>query len=479
MLAIPIVNQTPESMSKAPSVGINTREPNRPESDYFSSVLSAVKTQKVSKQDVGNKFDTEDETIELDEPEASEASAAVMSMAAGIPVAMAGIINFNAVPQSAQETGEEPSSLAIGQVFQNESGYPAEQETAQAVTSSEVEYIADLKATNAQALPMEQAELSDEETQITGAQARQMEINDTQTGRMPHTAQFPEDKVVSILESKMEKDPLSEGEAALETPGSMTEDLMARMPRKTGPTDTISANRINAKLNTIDAASDDECPLENINDRLDSEAISALSNKKPDSSDMSNEDQELKYVNEATAEQGISQQQAINIGPQKVDADQKLGLAAAAQPVENLFDTMVEKIQLSKAGISDKMEIQLKPDNLGKVSIELINANDGLKVKIQADDISVKSLISGQINQLIQSLNDKGIRISNVDIVYTGIAGQGFDQSKTRQEENKQSNTRSYRINSRLNQSEQPFSIWTDNDMADIDSTVSSVEYRA
>ncbi len=83
---------------------------------------------------------------------------------------------------------------------------------------------------------------------------------------------------------------------------------------------------------------------------------------------------------------------------------------------QNLFDTMVKQMSADKSSV----EIELKPDFLGKVSIRLSLDENGVQARIRADDPTVKSMINGQINQLIEALNDKGVRINTVDVVYTG-----------------------------------------------------------
>ena len=146
---------------------------------------------------------------------------------------------------------------------------------------------------------------------------------------------------------------------------------------------------------------------------------------------------------------------------------------------------MVEKIEFLRTDGSDKMEVRLKPEHLGKITIELASSDDGLKVRIRAEDPQVKNLLGGQINQLLEALNEKGLRVSDVNVVYGGIAGQSSEQPATGKQEKRRTSSRiltgieSTEPAGGIEQSEMPILIWDKYDAHDMEPTISSVEYRA
>jgi flagellar hook-length control protein FliK len=124
------------------------------------------------------------------------------------------------------------------------------------------------------------------------------------------------------------------------------------------------------------------------------------------------------------------------------------------------------------------MSIQLKPEFLGKVALEIAMDATGLHVKISAEDNGVRSMINGQINSLIESLANKGIEVVEVEVAYTGVDNGAFKESRGGQAQSNHQR-RSYRqietADGATVYSALPF------DMLDyyLDADISSVEYRA
>lgn len=126
-----------------------------------------------------------------------------------------------------------------------------------------------------------------------------------------------------------------------------------------------------------------------------------------------------------------AQHTRIDIAPPKVYFAEYL--ASAAEPrftqltPDSLFDAMVERI-VQLPGAEPRMEISLKPDHLGKISVELTLTDNGLSAKIIANDEGVKNLLAAHINRLSETLAEKGIRVENVEVIYSALADKPFDQ---------------------------------------------------
>lgn len=94
---------------------------------------------------------------------------------------------------------------------------------------------------------------------------------------------------------------------------------------------------------------------------------------------------------------------------------------------ETLFDTMVQEMTLEHSAERSTLEIQLMPEHLGKVTIQLTLQSGVMSARVQADDPSVRSLIGSQINQLVAALGDKGIQLSQVDVTQHNPQAQNFN----------------------------------------------------
>ena len=218
----------------------------------------------------------------------------------------------------------------------------------------------------------------------------------------------------------------------------------------------------------------DLCPLENEND------------KKPFAAQ-----KEKAYSDKEDAARGAAQgvKEQINdmpaplaqgLKPEQFRADQQMKQAMPDSPVkaENLFDEMVSRFETMQNENKSAMTIQLKPEFLGNVTLEIAMDAAGLSVKINAQNSDVRNIINGQINSLVETLQNKGIAVTEVEVAYTGVNNGAFKDSREGQAK-PDSQRRVYRGGDVAESAAyyMPLSY----DMLDyyLDTEVSSVEYRA
>ncbi|MCL2125771.1 MAG: flagellar hook-length control protein FliK [Oscillospiraceae bacterium] len=218
----------------------------------------------------------------------------------------------------------------------------------------------------------------------------------------------------------------------------------------------------------------DLSPLENENDTVSVKGHKEKQNSDTDTSAKNND--------------GKTQQDSVNgnvlpltegIKPERFQADQQMKRAADV-PVkkEDLFDEMVSRIETMQSESRQTMTIQLKPEFLGKLALEIAMDASGLHVKINAANNDVRSMINGQINALIESLEHKGIEVVEVEVAYTGVDNGAFkDSSKNQAQPDRP--RRSYAVDG-IDESAAYFAVFPAETLDYyLDAGVSSVEYRA
>ena len=170
---------------------------------------------------------------------------------------------------------------------------------------------------------------------------------------------------------------------------------------------------------------------------------------------------------------------AEGIKPESFRADQQMRRAAEA-PVraENLFDEMVSRIETMQTGGLQTVSIQLKPEVLGKVALEIAMDAAGLHVKISAADSDVRGMINGQINALIESLENKGIEVVEVEVAYTGVDSGAF-QEPHKDQAQPEHRRRSFRVDGIEDSAAYYAALTFDPLDYYIDAEISSVEYSA
>jgi len=172
---------------------------------------------------------------------------------------------------------------------------------------------------------------------------------------------------------------------------------------------------------------------------------------------------------------------AAGIKSEQFVADQQMKQVVLDAPVkpDNLFDEMVSRIDTMQTETQNTMTIQLKPEFLGKVALEVAMDAAGLHVKISAEDTGVRAMINGQIAALVESLENKGIAVVEVEVAYTGVNNGAFKDSQESQAQQDRSK-RTYRGESEPVENATYYAALA-YDTLDyyLDTGVSSVEYRA
>lgn len=82
----------------------------------------------------------------------------------------------------------------------------------------------------------------------------------------------------------------------------------------------------------------------------------------------------------------------------------------------NILNQVNSKFEQLKDGTTTKVNIILRPENLGKVGIELVSRPDGLTARILADTQQVKELLDKNIDMLKNSLQTQGVNVNNITI---------------------------------------------------------------
>ena len=243
--------------------------------------------------------------------------------------------------------------------------------------------------------------------------------------------------VVSGLESNKEIEapadnaPATGQEFILPAEATVTEH-MARMPQPSGqteiPEEDATAKTESAKPTAAQADTGAPCPLENEN------------NKAVNHDDAQPNHDEKREKSQTEPETRVfGQAQTVDISPERLHASEQLSQTAESTPqtatVETLYDKLVDSIFTASTTDSKFMELQLKPEFLGKVAVQLTLGDAGLEIRIKAEDVGVKGLIADQITQLTTSLNDKGVKVSAVEVVFANATDHSYDGSGSHQQD--------------------------------------------
>lgn len=117
---------------------------------------------------------------------------------------------------------------------------------------------------------------------------------------------------------------------------------------------------------------------------------------------------------------------------------------------ESIMNQLAEQIKLNVGKDFTSMEMQLYPEHLGKVGVQIV-AKDGIvTAQLTAENESVKKVLETQLNILKENITNQGIKIEEVEVT---IASHSFEQnnmSNSNGQDKSGKNTKNKKINETL-----------------------------
>ncbi|MBS4760774.1 MAG: flagellar hook-length control protein FliK [Clostridium sp.] len=81
--------------------------------------------------------------------------------------------------------------------------------------------------------------------------------------------------------------------------------------------------------------------------------------------------------------------------------------------IMNQINSKLDELQNSG---NSKVSIVLKPENLGRVSLEIMNSKDGIVAKMTTDNQQVKELFDKNVEALKSNLSSQGVNVNNIKV---------------------------------------------------------------
>lgn len=145
-------------------------------------------------------------------------------------------------------------------------------------------------------------------------------------------------------------------------------------------------------------------------DMLDELNIESISSE----ADFSGEDSA--FSKESPSEFGVKVM--LNETSEKFTLNNVNSTANSAKPTEITADKIIEQItkQLDSMKLNSKLNIQLNPETLGKVSLEIMNSKDGLSAQFTVMTNNVRDLLMKGLDGLKDALLAQGVTVDNISV---------------------------------------------------------------
>ena len=119
--------------------------------------------------------------------------------------------------------------------------------------------------------------------------------------------------------------------------------------------------------------------------------------------------------------------------------------------VSDIMEQFAEQVRVQISADTTKMQMQLNPEHLGKLYVEIIENEGAITAKIETQNLAVKEALEMQMADLKVNLSQAGVKVDSVEVT---IASHEFERnleqdanSKKQQEDAEAKSTRHRNIN--------------------------------
>ena len=92
----------------------------------------------------------------------------------------------------------------------------------------------------------------------------------------------------------------------------------------------------------------------------------------------------------------------------------------------DIINQLIDSIRVNVTADTSMMELQLTPENLGKINLTVVAKDGQITASITAQNDVVKAVIESQLIQLKETLASQGLKVTDVEVT---VANQGFNRS--------------------------------------------------
>lgn len=321
--------------------------------------------------------------------------------------------------KTADKTDSQADSKAeLSQVVENAANAVAE--TVSAIATPVAEVLDAVANTLNQATQPQTAQETAKETDIKVESAQQaMSAKDLAEAAKTAKAQVQPQTQQVLLNLQTEDTPSVPTETATAPQAPSTEELSAKAPLVQANADTTA--EANAKMSkkelkeALQQSGLSQDLLDKTNAKVVSVETSSTSGNLLNKQNAQEQGAKIAFENTGTnaADTAMQANQTTQVSFDKT-------LSNAQQPKElsktDILAQINTKFEQLKDDSTTKVTIVLKPENLGKINLELINGKDGLTARMTTENAQVKELLDKNLDTLRGSLGAQGVNVNNVSV---------------------------------------------------------------
>lgn len=141
-----------------------------------------------------------------------------------------------------------------------------------------------------------------------------------------------------------------------------------------------------------------------------------------------------------------------------------------------IIDQIVEQVRVNMNQDTTSMELQLYPEHLGKIQINVVSKDGIMTARIVAETEAAKQAIEGGLTNLKEAMQHQNLKVEAIEVM---VSTTGFERGNEEQMANEQSNTGRNRRKIDFSETEDEISTEEEVEIEKMRASGSSVSYMA
>lgn len=210
---------------------------------------------------------------------------------------------------------------------------------------------------------------------------------------------------------------------------------------------------------------------------FDITVVKSMNSEAAVSSEGSKKSGDGKAEHNLSASELMIQNLAVNTATQDVAFNDQL---ARTQQIREITSQILEAIRINIKPEQTSMELQLNPENLGRINLTVVAKDGILTAKFVTGTETAKEAIESQLQVFKENLNNQGLKVENVEVTVSYSAfdrkSQEFSEGGGKEDQNKQKN-KLFKDISQLNDTFSDIDETETAGINDLDENTSSINY--
>ena len=151
-------------------------------------------------------------------------------------------------------------------------------------------------------------------------------------------------------------------------------------------------------------------------------------------------------------DQSMFEQFMSHLTAEKVNMAEDVSMkATVVEQMREIVNQVVEQIKVTVKPDTSAMEIQLNPENLGKVNLSVVAKEGHITAQFVTETEMAKHALEGQMQQLRETLGEQGLKVDEVEVTVSNFDFSQSSQANAEEQKQQQQSVFSKKVARNLN----------------------------